>query len=140
MTRKTKYYPNDPRDLPGDNFKAVKAALTNPLLMRSRLAQLAESYPVRPAQAASEPNTLVQMLALTPEQAKHLEGCDRLNFWRNGSLHVQVNHGGRGIKLTCPQAIISDSDLTMFFLSWGWQQVSLGKLYFKPTASSLVRL
>ncbi|MBE7473142.1 MAG: hypothetical protein DPW09_36200 [Anaerolineae bacterium] len=85
------------------------------------------------------PNALVAMLGLSPEQAKHLEGADRLNFWRNGSLNVQIQHGSRGVKVACPKAVVTDADLVMFFLSWGWQQLG-DKLYFKPNGASLVRL
>lgn len=87
----------------------------------------------------SNPNTLVQMLGLNPEQAKHLEGVNRLNFWRNGSLHLQANHGSRGIKLSCPKATVTDAQLVEFFASWGWQQLG-AKPYFKSTPASLVRL
>ncbi|MBE7553168.1 MAG: hypothetical protein HS126_19025 [Anaerolineales bacterium] len=82
---------------------------------------------------------LVEMLGLTPDQAKHLAGAERLNFWRNGCLNVQVQHGCRGTKLACPQAKVTDADLVLFFLSWGWEQLGQ-KLYFKPNAASLVRL
>jgi hypothetical protein len=135
MTRKTKYYPNDPRDLPGDNFTFVKKALTEPALIALRLAAL----PVLQPQPTSNPNTLVAMLGLSPEQAKHLEGIDRINFWHNGTLHLQANHGSRGVKLACPKAVVTDADLVLFFLSWGWQQLGT-KLYFKPNDASLVRL
>lgn len=134
MTRKTKYYPNDPRDLPGDNFAFVKKALTalpDPLCDTRRGAPQPEPE--------SNPNTLVAMLGLSPEQSKHLEGVDRINFWRNGSLHLQANHGSQGVKLACPNAVVSDADLVLFFLSWGWQQLG-NKLYFKPNAAALVRL
>ncbi|GIK43780.1 MAG: hypothetical protein BroJett011_76130 [Chloroflexota bacterium] len=95
-------------------------------------------------ESTPEPETvafisLVEMLGLTPEQAKHLEGVDRLNFWRNGSLNVQAQHGCRGIKLACPAAKITDVDLVLFFLAWGWEQLGQ-KLYFKPNAASLVRI
>lgn len=94
----------------------------------------------QPAQPASPSIALSEILGLTSEQAQHLQGVDRLNFWRAGSLQCQANHGSRGVKLPCPQAVISDVDLTQFFRSWGWEQVSTPKLYFRPTASSLVRL
>jgi hypothetical protein len=84
-------------------------------------------------------HNLVALLGLTPEQAKHLEGASRLNFWRNGCLNIQVQHGSRGVKFACPQATASDADLTMLFLSWGWQHLA-PKLYFRPTAESSVWL
>lgn len=95
-------------------------------------------------ESTPEPETvafvaLVEMLGLTSEQAKHLEGVDRLNFWRNGSLNVQAQHGCRGTKLACPNAKVTDADLVLFFLAWGWEQLGQ-KLYFKPNAASLVRL
>jgi hypothetical protein len=82
---------------------------------------------------------LVEILGLAPEQAKHLEGAERLNFWRNGSLNVQVQHGCRGTKLACPKAVVTDADLVEFFAGWGWQQLGT-ELYFKPNAASLVQL
>ncbi|MCK6625537.1 MAG: hypothetical protein L6R45_10220 [Anaerolineae bacterium] len=143
MTRKTKYYPTDLRDLPGDNFAFVKKALTDPTLIALRLAALpapqAEVPPELVEGPESNPNALVAMLGLSPEQAKHLEGVDRINFWRNGTLHLQANRGSRGIKLACPTAVITDADLIMLFLSWGWRQLG-DKLYFKANESSLVRL
>lgn len=135
MSRKTKFYPTDPRDLPGDNFAFVRKALTDPALIALRLVALPTPQPL----PASNPNALVEMLGLSPEQAKHLEGADRINFWRNGSLHLQANHGSRGVKLACPKAVVTDADLVLFFLSWGWQQLGT-KLYFKPNAASLIRL
>ncbi len=133
MPRKTKFYPTDPRDLPGDNFAFVRKALTDPTFITLRLATLPKPAP------ESTPNALVQMLALSPEQAKRLEGADRLNFWRNGCLNVQVQHGSRAIKLTCSKAVVTDAQLTEFFAGWGWQQVN-GKPYFRCTSNSLVRL
>ncbi|MBE7474315.1 MAG: hypothetical protein HS114_34730 [Anaerolineales bacterium] len=94
---------------------------------------------LEPEPAPQSPDALAQVLGLNPEKAKHLEGADRINFWRNGSLHLQANWGSRGIKLACPTAVITDADLVMLFLSWGWQQLG-DKLYFKANESSLVRL
>lgn len=135
MPRKTKFYPTDPRDLPGDNFAFVRKALTDPALITLRLAALPKPAP----EPESTPNALVQMLALSPEQAKRLEGADRLNFWRNGCLNVQVQHGSQAIKLTCSKAVVTDAQLTEFFAGWGWQQVN-DKPYFRCTSNSLVRL
>jgi hypothetical protein len=105
--------------------------------------RMEEQTGIAPQPAATptpeSPNALVTMLALTPEQAKHLEGADRLNFWRNGYLNVQANHGNRGVKLACPKAVVTDAALVELFLSWGWQQLGT-KLYFKPNGSSLVQL
>jgi hypothetical protein len=88
---------------------------------------------------ATSPNALVEILALTPDQAKHLAGAERLNFWRNGSLHVQVQHGNRGIKLPCPGAIVTDAQLNELFTTWGWTQVN-NKPYYRCTPNSVVRL
>lgn len=127
MTRKTKFYPNDPRDLPGDNFAFVRKALTT---------AVAEPASVP---AATQPNTLALMLGLTPEQAESFKGTDRLNFWRNGCLNVQVQHGCRASKVKLPHAIVTDAQLDDFFAAWGWQKLGQ-KPYFRPTAASLVRI
>jgi hypothetical protein len=84
-------------------------------------------------------NVLVEMLGLSPDQATRLQGADRLNFWRNGSLSVQIQHGTRSVKVVCPKAVITDAQLIEHFAAWGWQQLS-GKLYFRCTPASLVQL
>lgn len=129
MTRKTKYYPNDPRDLPGDNFAFVRKALTQAI------------YHVvsEPAPTAAQPNALAAMLGLTPDQAESFKGTDRLNFWRNGCLNVQVQHGCRATKMKLPNAVVTDAQLDDFFAAWGWQKLGQ-KPYFKPTPASLVRI
>jgi hypothetical protein len=85
------------------------------------------------------PDALAQMLVLSTEQAKALKGTTRLNFWRNGSLNVQVEHGSKSVKFACRQAVATDAQIADLLLSWGWQQLG-HKLYFKPNASSIVRL
>ncbi len=123
MTRKTKYYPNDPRDLPGDNFAFVRKALTQP----------------EPTPTTAQPNALAAMLGLNTEQAESFKGTDRLNFWRNGCLNVQVQHGCRATKIKLPNAVVTDAQLDDFFAAWGWQKLGQ-KPYYKPTDASLVRI
>jgi hypothetical protein len=135
MTRKLKFYPTDPRDVPGDKFAFVRKHLTDPALIALRLAAL----PQPDLQPVAASNTLVDMLRLSPQYARHLEGADRLNFWRNGTLNVQVQHGNRSIKLRCPEAVVTDAQLVEHFTTWGWQQLS-GKLYFRSNSASLVQL
>lgn len=128
MARKTEYYPNDPRDLPGDNFAFVRKALT-----------AAVYHVVSDPAPVAQPNALATMLGLTTEQAESFKGTSRLNFWRNGSLNVQVEHGCRATKIKLPSAVVTDAQLDDFFAAWGWQKLGQ-KPYFKPTAASLVRI
>jgi hypothetical protein len=86
-----------------------------------------------------QPNTLAAMLGLTHDQAESFKGTDRLNFWRNGCLNVQVQHGCRATKIKLPNAVVTDAQLDDFFAAWGWQKLGQ-KPYFKPTAASLVRI
>lgn len=83
--------------------------------------------------------SLAEMLGLAGEQAQQLEGTTRLNFWRNGSLNVQVEHGCRATKIKLPSAVVTDAQLDNFFAAWGWQKLGQ-KPYYKPTAASLVRI
>jgi hypothetical protein len=89
--------------------------------------------------AAPAPHALAELLVLSTEQAKALEGTTRLNFWRNGVLNVQVEHGAKSIKYRCPEAVATDAQIADLLLGWGWQQLGQ-KLYFKPNDSSIVRL
>ncbi len=82
---------------------------------------------------------LAEMLGLAGEQAQQLEGTTRLNFWRNGSLNVQVEHGCRATKIKLPTAVVTDAQLDDFFAAWGWQKLGQ-KPYYKPTDASLVRI
>jgi hypothetical protein len=82
---------------------------------------------------------LAEMLGLAGEQAQKLEGTTRLNFWRNGSLNVQVEHGCRATKIKLPNAVVTDAQLDDFFAAWGWQKLGQ-KPYYKPTPASLVRI
>ncbi|MCL4299538.1 MAG: hypothetical protein KJ077_27630 [Anaerolineae bacterium] len=128
MTRKTKFYPNDPRDLPGDNFAFVRKALTQTIY-----------HVVSEPALVAQPNALAAMLGLTPEQAESFKGTNRLNFWRNGCLNVQIEHGYRATKIKLPSAVVTDAQLDDFFAAWGWQKLG-NKPYYKPTATSLVRI
>lgn len=105
-----------------------------PLALCDTCAAEAQSDP-----APESPNALAAMLALTPEQTKHLEGAERLNFWRNGSLNVQVQHGCRATKVKLPNTVVTDVQLDEFFAAWGWQKIGQ-KPYYRPTAASLVRI
>lgn len=82
---------------------------------------------------------LAEMLGLAGEQAQLLEGTDRLNFWRNGCLNVQVQHGCRATKIKLPNAVVTDQQLDDFFAAWGWQKLGQ-KPYYKPTDASLIRI
>jgi hypothetical protein len=82
---------------------------------------------------------LVEMLGLAGEQAQQFEGTTRLNFWRNDSLNVQVQHGCRATKIKLPTAVVTDAQLDAFFAAWGWQKLGQ-KPYYKPNAASLVRI
>lgn len=136
MARKIKYHPTDPRDLPGDNFAFVKKVLT---VKAPAVIELVPASQPEPVSVEVRLDALSEMLRLNPEQAKHLEGASRLNFWHNGSLNVQVQHGSRGIKLACPKAVVTDADLIEFFAAWGWKRIN-GNLYFQWTPASLVQL
>lgn len=138
MSRKPKFYPTDPRDEAGDNFAFVKKALTNPDIIAQRMEALAAIKPVV-TNTPSPVDILAKILGLSPDTLPHLAGADRLNFWRNGHLNVQVNHGNRAVKLAC-QTTVSDAQLVEMFSTWKWQRIEPGKLYFRPTPQSVVRL
>lgn len=134
---KITYTPEDPRDEPGDNFKFVKKQLTDPKIIAARLEAIA---PYRTVHVEADPvQHLVEVLGLEPKAVSLLKGATRLNFWNNGRLNVQIEHGTSSWKLTCASAVEFDNLKRLFVDAWGWTQVS-GKPYFRPGKEAVVRL